>query len=140
MAKSKQDYFNEGAEAARHPLATDAMPAFGKGSSWQARAFAMGFTQQVENLKAAQVLPKIPRTPRPGLIHSKQKRQERYSATQKQRGREAASEHVRALVRTVATLRQASMAPGTLGRLMANKFRILRIESKIQALRAKHNI
>jgi hypothetical protein len=52
MALSKQDYIEQGIEAAhlataRSPGKEDIMPVYGMGNSWQAKAFAEGFRQGV---------------------------------------------------------------------------------------------
>lgn len=58
MAKTKEDFYKEGQKSARisvnihsHEQDPYAMPAFGEGSSWQARAFAEGFNAELKKVK-----------------------------------------------------------------------------------------
>ena len=56
MAKTRQDFVEEGATAARRgdtrsPGNEYTMPVFGEGNSWQAKAFAEGFAAGVARLK-----------------------------------------------------------------------------------------
>lgn len=55
-AKTRADFHAEGQRAARMNNTQNAMPVFGKGSSWQAKAFAEGWHEVRDTLKLKEVL------------------------------------------------------------------------------------